>query len=195
MQESSTEAEYIVNLCLRTFPHRQEQYVTAVEFMGAWQHEMTSFTLGWRDGDDWLSESLIMRRFKSKLSWWQVDDNKKARREATLMRWLYESGILVPRVHVQEHGPVGNVIIEERLPGYAWFDFDRNFARAIGPYLDEYARLLAKVHSLEVPYTVRQVVPHVTIKSVLQTLHRWARHGSTKSSRASCTATITLPTS
>ena len=100
MNETPIEDQYLANLCLRAFPHRQDQYITAIEFMGAWQHEMTAFTLGWRDDDSWFTEPLILRRFKSQLSWWQVDDGLKARREATVIRWLHETGLPVPRVHV-----------------------------------------------------------------------------------------------
>ena len=176
MNETHTDVQYLADLCLRAFPHRQDQYVTAIEFMGAWQHEMTAFTLGWHENDNWPTEALIMRRFKSRLSWWRVDDDAKAQREATLMRWLRAAGLPVPHVHVMERGPIGDVLLERRLPGVIWFDLDRSFPRAVEPYVDDYARLLARAHSLEVPRAVRAVVPGVTLLSVLETLRGWAQH-------------------
>ena len=170
------EATYLADLCRRAFPHRDDQYVTAVEYIGAWQHEMTAFTLGWRDGDQWLTEPLIMRRYKSQLSWWQVADAGKAEREATVIHWLQEEGLPVPNVHVMEQGARGDVLVERRLPGLIWFDIDHTFARAIDPYVELYAQLLAKVHNMEVPFAVQSVVPHVTILNVLDTLRGWANH-------------------
>jgi aminoglycoside phosphotransferase (APT) family kinase protein len=176
MNQVPVEPQYIADLCLRAFPHRDEQYVTAIEYLGAWQHEMTAFTLGWRDGPVWLTEPLILRRFKSRLSWWQVEDREKAQREATVMRWLHDMEVRVPRTHVVESGPDGDILLERRLPGAIWFDIDRSFPRAVAAYIDEYARVLAYIHSLEVPYTVKRVVPHVTLSSVLQTVRGWAEH-------------------
>jgi len=176
VNQAPAEDNYIADLCQRAFPHRDDQYITAIEFMGAWQHEMTSFTLGWREDAAWYSEPLILRRFKSQLSWWQVEDTGKALREATVLSWLAGVGMLVPRMHVMESTAYGDVLLESRVPGYIWFENDRLFSRAIAPYVDEYASLLAYVHSLEAPYAIKEVVPHVTINGVLETLHGWAEH-------------------
>lgn len=177
-QQSSISAEYLEDLCQRAFPHREEQQIRDVQYMGAWQHEMTTFSLDWLEGDDWLSEDLIMRRFKSELSWWNVDDKKKAKREVTVMRWLHEVGVPVPGVHVTENGPIGDVMLEQRLPGLIWFDLSPDFEMAITPYVEEYARLLALVHSQETPAAVQEVVPHITLMSVLETLHGWAKRAN-----------------
>ena len=174
MTDFPIDAEFLTDFCLRAFPHRTEQYVTAVDFMGAWQHEMTSFTLGWRDNHIWRTEPLILRRFKSRLSWWQVDDQLKARREGTVMSWLHEVGIPVARVHVTDSQLGHDVLLQRRLPGEMWFDINRDFPQAVDPYIEEYARLLAQVHNLEVPYAARKVVPHVTLDSILRTIRTWA---------------------
>lgn len=174
MTDTPIEADYITDFCQRAFPHRLDQYVTAIQYMGAWQHEMTAFTLGWQDNGGWFTEPLILRRFKSRLSWWNVDDDKKPQREATVMRWLHDEEMPVARIHVIESGRHGDVLLQRRLPGVVWFDIDRNFPRAVAPYIDQYARLLAQLHNLEVPYAVQKVVPRITIHSVLRALRGWA---------------------
>jgi aminoglycoside phosphotransferase (APT) family kinase protein len=180
MIDTAIDAQFLTDFCQRIFPHRDQQYVTAVNYMGAWQHEMTSFTLGWRDRHIWRTEPLILRRFKSRLSWWQVDDRLKARREATVMRWLHEEGVPVARVHGMDSPHEQDFLLQRRLPGSMWFDINRDFPQAVAPYIDEYARLLALVHSLEVPFAVQNVVPHVTLKSVLQTIRGWAERAEDK---------------
>jgi aminoglycoside phosphotransferase len=168
---SSLSHEELAALCGRAFPDRAQQTVAAIRTVSSRQHEMTAFDLWWVDGSGAvLHEGLMVRRYVSTLSWWRPDDRGKAQREATVCRWLYEQGFPVPAVYAREFSPQGDLVLFSRLPADDLSIEGRTLREAVEPYLGAFARLLAELHAMDPPDSVRQVVPQVTLPGALANL-------------------------
>ncbi len=160
----------LATLCARTFPDRPHQHIGAVKPLPGRQHEMVAFRLRWHALDSEHDESLVARRYISTLSWWRPDDLGKAQREATVTRWLHEQGFPVPAVYAREFGALGDVVLFSRLPGQDWSASKLPFPEVVHPHVDQFAELLAWLHSLNPPKAVREVVPRVTLPTALASL-------------------------
>jgi aminoglycoside phosphotransferase (APT) family kinase protein len=157
-------------LCERTFPDRREQQLEAMMPINSRQHEVVAFQLRWKTAGGQRSEALIARRYISTISWWRPNDLGKAQREATVSRWLHEQGFPVPAVYAREIGVLGDVVLFALLAGHDWSVYRRSFRDVIHPLAGEFARLLAGLHSLNPPESVRSVVPTVTLPTALANL-------------------------
>lgn len=122
----------------------------------------------------WASELLVIRRYASRISWWRRDDPHKAERETLLLPWLTAQGIPVPRIYGHEDGPLGEIVITVHVTGEAWWARSEEMADAIEPYIDEFARLLSVIHTLEPPEAIRRVLPTVSLGEVLDEMQRIA---------------------
>ena len=162
--------EYLSAFCLRAFPERHQQAITAYEPIYSRQHEMTAFDLIWRSDEQHHSEALIGRRYVSTLSWWRAEDNGKAQREFTVSNWLKKQGFPAAAALVREFDVRGDVALFERLPGSNWARLQRPFAAVVMPHAREFARLLAHLHSLQPPETITEVAPAVSLPKALANL-------------------------
>jgi aminoglycoside phosphotransferase (APT) family kinase protein len=128
---------------------------------------MITLTLSWQTASGYAEEALIVRRYRSTVSWWRPDDRGKAQREATVLRWLRTAGLPVPDVYAREFGAFGDIVLLSRLPGQGWSALEMPFPAAVRPHVGAFAGLLARLHALRPPEDVRSVVPQVTLVSAL----------------------------
>lgn len=169
--DSTLDLEALSALCKRVFPDRPRQNVIEVERLPSRQHEMIAFELWWTPDESAMKhEKLVVRRYVSSLSWWRPDDKGKAQREATICRWLKHIGYPVPSVYAREFTPQGDIVLFERLPTADLGIGDRPLGEAVGPHIIPAAKLLAELHDLRPPDSVRQVVPTVTLASAVANL-------------------------
>jgi Ser/Thr protein kinase RdoA (MazF antagonist) len=162
--------DYLIALCKRAFPERKKLQIADLTSLGSRQHEMIQFELWWFNDEGTFTETLIARRYVSTLSWWRPDDKGKAQRETTVMRWLDQEGFPVPKVYAREFGAFGDVVLFSRVPhddlGFAGKPLGEVFA----PYVEPFARTLAKLHSIRPTDEVRRVLPWVTLPGALANL-------------------------
>jgi aminoglycoside phosphotransferase (APT) family kinase protein len=184
------------DLCLRSFPERLGQRLSHVEVIDstvevidstaesvhlpgkttALEHHPTlAFTLSWREGIRPCVERLLLRRYPDDRTWWVQHDAQKARREWSVMRWLYGCGLPVPRVYALGALDPDPFLLVERPIGQrlAWSANEPEKAtastRAQPPreHIDRLAALLARLHRLTPPGSVREVLPHVDARESL----------------------------
>ncbi len=135
-------------LCYRSFPGRLEQRVSLYAETVEDGCRILSVGLSWREGGRARAERLLARYHSARWTWWQFDDAHLARREGTVMRWLYGQGLPVPPVYAID----GDFILLPQ-PGAA---------QSLSPeqHLDEVVDWLARLHSLPAP--TLDVLPVVT---------------------------------
>ncbi|NDJ52709.1 MAG: phosphotransferase [Chloroflexi bacterium] len=176
MSELQLTADYLLELCQRTFPNRAAIEIVRLEPLPSRQHEMVSFVMQWQDDQGMRkATSLVARRYVSTISWWRPDDMGKAQREWAITEWLSSVDFPVPQSLMRTFSSSGDVVLFRRLPGYDWHDLGLPFLDAVEPHAEAFARLLAYLHSLTPPDEVRAVLPTVTLPTALATLIALAR--------------------
>ena len=149
-------------LCRRSFPERLDQRISRIETL-AGEHGMTrTWTLSWRSGRRTEVERLILHRYANSRTWWVMEDQDKAQREWAVMRWLYGDGLPVPKVYASGSEGDDDFVLTAHVPGRRLLDMEGEPASA-EPCVRELASLLAKLHQLTPPDSVRQVLPAVTV--------------------------------
>ena len=170
--------EALADLCARVFPQRPQRRIEEITPLNSWQHQVASFRLVWWTPMGWASEVLVARRYRSQLSWWRQDDPDKSEREVRLLPWLAEQGIPVPRIYAHEDGPMGRIVITAHIAGEPWWARNAEMAEAIAPYVDEFARLLSIIHTLEPPEAIRCVLPTISLIHVLDRMQQTANEAN-----------------
>jgi aminoglycoside phosphotransferase (APT) family kinase protein len=165
MRRSSEIAE-LQKLCSRSFPERLDQRISQIAPIAGERHPMLGLTLAWREGQRPRVERLILRRYADPWTWWAIDDRAKARREWTVMRWLYGEGLPVPRLYAYGSENGQDLLLMARISAKA--------CTATEPHVEAFAAVLAQLHYRSPPAVVRQVLPNVTIAEELERLQEIA---------------------
>jgi aminoglycoside phosphotransferase (APT) family kinase protein len=171
------------DLCLRSFPERLEQRLSQVEPVAAERHPGLAFTLSWREGARPRVERLLLRRYADGWTWWSFRDGQKAQREWTVMRWLYGSGLSLPKVYALSARDTDPFLLLERPSGQTLVlgrDGQATTGHLSGRQaypsedtlglrlcVDALATLLARLHCSTAPDSVREVLPRVVLDKEL----------------------------
>ena len=154
-------------LCMRSFPERLDQRISQVQSLSQGRHHMLALTLSWREGRQPRVERLLVLRYGDPWTWWSLSDQSKALREWHVMRWLYGQGLPLPKLYASGAESGGDFLLMTRVPGRG----SRGEAGSISEsQTDALARLLARLHGLTPPGTVRAALPEVTVAGELARL-------------------------
>jgi aminoglycoside phosphotransferase (APT) family kinase protein len=171
------------DLCLRSFPERLGQRLSQVETLDSTfefvasngeatisgRHPTLAFTLSWQEGVRPRVERLLLRRYADDRTWWVKHDRHKAQREWSVMRWLYGSGLPIPRVYALGALDRDPFLLLERPTGQTMALGTGESKKALSgmrsqgarEHIDRLATLLARLHCLTPPSSVREVLPNV----------------------------------
>lgn len=179
------------DLCLRSFPERLDQRLSQVESVVTGRHPVLAFSLSWREGVRLRVERLLVQRYADDWTWWSSQDRQKATREWTMLRWLYAHGLPVPRPYAWSVQDVNSFLLLERLAGQpialhpdGQATEDRELDRPSPPYrglaarqqhADALGALLARLHRLSVPDSVREVLPRIEVQGQLEQIAQFAQ--------------------
>jgi aminoglycoside phosphotransferase (APT) family kinase protein len=171
------------DLCLRSFPGRLGQRLSQVEPVETDRYSTLAFTLAWHEGTRPRVERLLVRRYVHDGTWWLSQDSEKAHREWVVMRWLYGYGFPLPEVYalgalerdpyLLMARPSGQAISaladgserRDRTPGMR--SSRQMDVSALGQRVEQLAELVARLHHLPPPESVRTVLPRADVKAVL----------------------------
>jgi aminoglycoside phosphotransferase (APT) family kinase protein len=174
------------DLCLRSFPGRLDQRLSQIRPLTNSPWSGLTFALSWREGTRQLVERLLLRRYVDSQTRWSLGDERKAQREWVVMRWLYGIGLPLPRVYalgthdgdpflLLEH-PSGQVINtgqhrQNTMHQEAHHQVPQEGqVPALGPYVDALATLLARLHRLVAPDSVRKELPGIDWEGEMERL-------------------------
>ena len=164
----------LADLCKHVFPDRDHQRGHNIQTLASRQHQMMVFDLVWDADSGVQSESLIVRRYVSTISWWRADDLGKAQREVTITQWLSGLGFPVPVAYGREFNALGDLVVFSRMPGADWSVSGLPFRQVIEFLVVPFAQLLAQLHSYPPNEEVRAVTPAVTLPTALANLNALA---------------------
>lgn len=172
------------DLCLRSFPERLDQRLSQIESIAAGRHPTLAFSLSWREGTRTRVERLLLQRHADKRTWWSIQDGQKAQREWVMLRWLYSVGRPVPRTYALGAQDPDTFLLLERPSGRpialctnGQAEEDREPDRQTPRYqsqaarpqhVDALATLLAQLHRLSAPDSVREILPWIDAKGQLE---------------------------
>ncbi|MBN1642916.1 MAG: aminoglycoside phosphotransferase family protein [Anaerolineae bacterium] len=152
-------------LCRRSFPERLDQRVSQIRAMGGGRHPALAFALSWREGRTPRVERLVMRRYADAWTWWSRSDHEKAQREWEVVCWLYAQGFPVATPYAWGTAREGPYLLVGETRGRVLSLEDEADRRR---YAEVAAGLLARLHSLSPPGGVRQVLPELSARQVLE---------------------------
>jgi aminoglycoside phosphotransferase (APT) family kinase protein len=156
-------------LCQRSFPERLDQRISQIETLEG-EHGLTRrWTLSWRSGRRTEVERLILRCYAGSRTWWAMKDRDRAQREWAVMRWLYGEGLPVPRVYASGSGGDDNWILMAHVSGRRLADTEGKTALDEATVRD-LSSLLARLHRLTPPDSVRQALPLAGVEEQLARL-------------------------
>ncbi len=174
------------DLCLRSFPERLDQRLSQIEPVAQGRHPTLALTLSWREGVRPRVERLLLRRYADTWTLWSFQDAHKAQREWVVIRWLYARGLPVPEPYALGSECAEPFVLLARAPGRLGTSLldacsvkraptERPSAGTthtdLGQCLDAFVILIARLHQLTAPDSVRGLLPRIT---VLQELARMA---------------------
>jgi aminoglycoside phosphotransferase (APT) family kinase protein len=128
-------------------------------------------------------ERLLLRRYPDDRTWWVEHDEQKAQREWSVMRWLYGCGLPVPRVYALGALDPDPFLLVQRPSGQtlALSANEQGKAAAgarsqpVRERIDRLAALLARLHRLTPPGSVREVLPYVDARESMAQAARIAQ--------------------
>ena len=167
---SPSEFSELQKLCQRSFPERLDQRISRVEALAGGRAQMRALTLSWRSGWRTEVERLILRRYADSWTSWTMEDRDKAQREWAVMRWLYGEGLPVPKVYASGSESGDDFVLMAHVPGRRRLLDKESGPASTEPYVRELASLLARLHQLAPPDSVRQVLPAVAVVEELDRL-------------------------
>jgi aminoglycoside phosphotransferase (APT) family kinase protein len=165
------------DLCLRSFPERLDQRLSQIEPVAQGRHPTLALTLSWREGIRPRVERLLLRRYADAWTWWSFQDTHKAQREWAMIRWLYAQGLPVPGPYALGSENADPYVLLARAPGRPGTSLlseclaQQPSGRAVHPNLERclhaFVALIARLHQLTPPDTVRNVLPRITVTQEL----------------------------
>ena len=172
------------DLCLRSFPERLDQRLSQIESIATGRHPTLAFSLSWREGVRPRVERLLLQHYADDWTWWSSQDGQKAQREWTVVRWLYGCGLPVPKAYaLGAQGPAPFLLMERPAGRPIALNANQQAAKDSGPdrrtlthqdlaaaeqHIDALGTLLAQLHRLSAPASVREVLPRIDVKSELE---------------------------
>jgi aminoglycoside phosphotransferase (APT) family kinase protein len=161
-------------LCRRSFPERLEQRVSQVQSIEGGRHPSVAFSLAWREGRRPRVERLLLRRYADGWTWWETQDAHKAQRAWEVGCWLYGRGLPVPTLYASGTAAQAPYLLMARPAGRGY--------RLEGPpdreaYAESATSLLARLHRLRPPDTIRRLLPEVHVQDEIARLSALATGG------------------
>lgn len=160
--------EELQKLCQRSFPERYEQRITQVRSVSGGRHPSVSLSLAWREGRRPRVERLLVRGYADPYTLWSVGDGRKAHREWVVMRWLYAQGHAIPPLYASGTADGESYLLMAHPSG-------SEQPPDAETYVDALAEELARLHRLEPPASVREVLPQVDAPDECARLKRMAQ--------------------
>lgn len=158
-------------LCRRTFPERLDQRIAQFATRFDDRRQLLFLSLSWTEGRRPRVERLVVRSYVDAWTPWSFDDRAKARREWAIMGWLYGEGLPVPRVYAAGD----NYVLMEHIPGRSIEMLQDDWKRYVESCLNECVSLLARLHQVQPPEAVREVLPAAVAQAELGRMGDLAR--------------------
>lgn len=135
-------------------PERRDLAVVSVVSLGGYQHELWRLTVRWAGGSARLwtppqTEELVLRLFRSPLTWWRTADPDKPTRELRLTPHLLAAGLPVPAVLAAgDDADLGPYSVLRVAPGQPWFHPEVDIRGVLTPLIAPHAANLARLHAM-----------------------------------------------
>ncbi len=165
-----------LELLLRTaLPERRDLAVRAVESLGGYQHELWAVEVEWAGRSRLLwtppeREQLVVRLYRSPLTWWSTNDRAKPTRELALAPRLGEAGLPVPPVYAggdDTPGGLGQYLVMGRAPGAPWFTPEVDVRAVLTPLIEPHARNLARLHAIPLDAVAAVPLPRRSVAEAI----------------------------
>lgn len=158
--------QQILDACFAAFPFRASLQVEEIEQMPGGRHDTTAFQLAAVGGEP--AVPLVLRRFQARLTRWHLFDEAIAARTFAVLSALHDAGFPVPEpLTVTRRGPNPWMLVG-RPAG------EPLTAATLPPSLDEWADLLARLHSLGPRINDEALLPQRPTHEIFGTFRSWA---------------------
>ena len=164
-----TDPEVIARLTNQAIPidARQPIQVSSIEDEGTWQYDTVFYESVWPNG---VSIPLVLRTYRSPITFWQTQDSNKLSREWAVLRRLRLDGFPAPRPVAHGEANAHSFIIWQAPAGQVWSDPAQ--AKPLIPHL---ADLLATLHTLDHNGLNNEPLYHATVAGSLVRMLLWSR--------------------
>ena len=143
-----------------------------VKNIGTWQHEMVAYDTVWDSGE---SIPLVMRFYRSPITYWQTDDDSKRDREWAVLRRLRLDGFPVPRPVARGESEGDSYIIWRLSSGHSWASLEQADASKAMPLIPQLADFLSRLHGLNQNSLNNEPLYQATVAGTLVRMLLWSR--------------------
>lgn len=169
-----TNPETITRLTNEAIPTDSAQPIEVdnIQDVGTWQHDTVSYESIWSNGQ---SIPLILRAYRSPITYWQTEDPQKRNREWAVLRRLRLDGFPAPRPLAR--GEVGEqpFIIWQGAREQVGLQDNQALVEQAKPLIPQLANLLATLHALDHNSLNNEPLYQATVAGSLVRMLLWSR--------------------
>lgn len=182
MSQALTNPETITRLTNEAIPTDSAQpiEVNNIQDVGTWQHDTVSYESIWANG---LSIPLVLRAYRSPITYWQTEDPHKRNREWAVLRRLRLDGFPVPRPLARGEIGAQPFIIWQGVSGRAGLQDNQPLTEQVKPLIPQLANLLATLHALDHSSLNNEPLYQATVAGSLVRMLLWSREMSNEALR------------
>ena len=177
-----TDPEHVTKLTNQAIPvdPLNPIQISEIKNIGTWQHDTVAYDSIWDAGE---SIPLVLRFYRSPLTYWQTNDTSKRDREWAVQRRLRLDGLPVPRPIARGESEAGAYIIW-RLPlGQGWASLEQRNAADARPIVPQLAEFMSRLHSMNHNSLNSEPLYQATVAGTLVRMLLWSREMSNEELR------------
>jgi len=169
-----TNPETISKLTNQAIPTTSAQpiKVNNIQDIGTWPHDTVAYETTWADG---RSIPLVLRAYRSPITYWQTEDHQQRNREWAVLRRLRLDGFPAPRPLARGEAGGQPFIIWQNPTGQIEFESSQGMAQQLKPLIPQLANLLASLHALDHNSLNNEPLYQATVAGSLVRMLLWSR--------------------
>jgi aminoglycoside phosphotransferase (APT) family kinase protein len=161
----------LTNKAIPTDPDQSIE-VSQITYYPSWRHDTITYTSTWADGQEL---PLVLRTYRSSLTYWQTQDKHKLDRVWAVLRRLRLDSYPGPRPLAR--GKLGKTeyIIWSGISGRPGYESEEDTADQLKPLVPQLAELLARLHALSHEGLNSEPLYQATVAGSLVRMLLWSR--------------------
>ena len=182
MSANITDPKFIARLTNQAIPVDLTEPIRVGEIIDrrTWQHDAVFYQSIWRDGE---AIPLVLRHYRSPVTFWQTQDFHKRDREWAVLRRLRLEGFPVPRIIARGESDFGAFVIWRSPAEHRWLDSSQVSFESAKSFVPQMANLLANLHSLNHNSLNNEPLYQATVAGTLVRMLLWSREMGNESLR------------